>query len=555
MILKLRSLIPFILSGILALTTQSCFDGDDYDFDKLSEKVNWTPNMIVPAGYGTYSLWYLLNQHEENPADQVIIMDEEGMLHIKYTEADIFSYSVDEVLNFPNQSSIDLSYDLPDYTIGIPYTALPAFGSQTDQIQIVTGNTDVMLYELDLGANIQFQLSNPLNTEVDIHISIPNGTQAGSSINQTYTLAPNVNNQVENLDLTNLNLLFNTPHTTNNDIDITFDVDIKDNASHIISGSGDLEINLTVQNIVFQLAKGDFGKQVITLDAGSFDMNVDFWDDIEGDYQFVDPRINLSMENSVGVPFQINANITGYASDGNMASLNPDALQPNYPKEVSLANPFTIDPITEVITYDTNNSQIAAVMALPPSDRLEYFGNIALNPDGATPATPTNPNIISSNSAINVDIEIDVPLDFTASNLVLRDTINDIDISDTDKIMNAAVVIVTENGYPLEVNIDKIFFTDEAYNVIDEISDNDVIDAASVFTSGTNIGEVDPASIKEVEHQIQLSQSQIKNLNLTRNLIINASVSTQNNDVPVKLKGAYELKFTISVQAQIDLNN
>ncbi|MDM8161093.1 hypothetical protein QUH73_14805 [Labilibaculum sp. K2S] len=552
-----RTIFPLILVGILSISIQSCFNGDDYDFDKLSDKIDWTPNMIVPVGYGTYSLWYLLNQHEANPADQTITLDSEGMLHIKYMEEDIFSYNVDEVLNFPNQSAIDLSYSLPSFGIALPYSAIAGLGlsAQTDQIQIITGNTGIKLYELDLDANIQFRLTNPLNTEVEITIEIPNGTQNGNSINQTYTLAPNAINQIETLNLANLNLTFNTPFTTNNDIDITFDIDIKDNASHIISSTGDLGINLTVQNINFQLAKGDFGNQIITLDAGNFDMNVDFWDDIEGDYQFADPRINLIMENSVGVPFQINADITGYASDGSSAALNPDALQPAYPDQVSVTNPLTIDAVTETITYDKNNSNIVDLMALPPSDRLEYFGNIALNPAGAIAPTLTTPNIISSSSAINVDIEIDVPLDFTATNLMLRDTVNDIDISDADKIMNAAVVIVTENGYPLDVTIDKIYFTDAAYHVIDSISDNGVIDAATVFTSGANIGEVDPDSVKEVEHQIQLNQSQIKNLNLTKNLIINAGVSTKNDGVPVKLKGDYELKFSLSVQAQIDLNN
>ena len=553
MIFKFKSLIPFLIAGILAISTQSCFNGDDYDFDKLSDKIDWTPNMIVPVGYGTYSLWYLLNQHEANPADQTITLDAEGMLHIKYMEEDIFSYNVDEVLNFPNQSAIDLSYSLPSFGVGIPYASLPPTSPQTDQIQIITGNTGVLLYELDLDANIQFRLTNPLNTQVDISISIPNGTSGGNPINQTYSLASNAT-QIETLNLPNLNLLFNTPYTTNNDVDITFDIDIKDNGG-LISGTGDLGINLTVQNINFQLAKGDFGNQIITLDAGNFDMNVDFWDDIEGDYQFADPHINLIMENSVGVPFQINADITGYATDGTAASLNPDALQPAYPDKVSVTNPLTIDAISETITYDKNNSGIVDLMALPPSDRLEYFGNIALNPTGAIAPTPTTPNIISSSSAINVDIEIDVPLDFTATNLMLRDTVNDIDISDADKIMNAAVVIVTENGYPLDITIDKIYFTDAAYHVIDSISDNGVIDAASVFTSGANIGEVDPDSVKEVEHQIQLNQSQIKNLNQTKNLIINAGVSTENGGVPVKLKGSYELKFTLSVQAQIDLNN
>ena len=555
MILKFKSLIPFLLASILALSTQSCFDGDDYDFDKLSDQVDWTPNMIVPAGYGTYSLWYLLNQHEADPADQTIVLDAEGFLHIKYLEEDIFTYNVADVLNFPTQTALNLSYSLPSLGVGIPHASLPTFLPQTDQIQVITGgSTAITLYELDLNANLRFLLSNPLNKFVVLSVSIPNGTAGGTAINEVFTLDPGTPNQERIVNLTDLNLGFNTPYTTNNDVDIVFNITVVDDGG-LVTSSGDLGINLEVQNIDFQLAQGDFGNQNIILDAGNIDMDVDFWDDIEGDYQFANPQIALHMENSVGVPFQINADIIGYASDGSSAALNPDALQPNYPQTVSATNPLEIDAITEIITYDKSNSDIVALMALPPSDRLEYMGNIALNPVGAIAPSPTTPNLVSNNSAIGVDIEIDIPLDFTANKLMLRDTIDDLDISDVDKIMNAAVVIVTENGYPLDVMIDKIYFTNAAYTVIDSISDENVIDAATVFTSGAKIGEVDPSSIKEVEHQIKLTQTQIENLNKTKNLIINASVSTSNGGVPVKLMGDYELKFTLSVQAQIDLNN
>ncbi len=555
MIRKFKSLIPFLLASVLALSIQSCFDGDDYDFDKLSDQVDWTPNMIVPAGYGTYSLWYLLNQHEADPADQTIVLDAEGFLHIKYLEEDIFTYNVADVINFPTQTALDLSYSLPSLGVGIPHASLPTFLPQTDQIQVITGgSTAITLYELDLNANLRFLLSNPLNKFVVLSVSIPNGKAGGTAINEVFTLDPGTPNQERILNLTDLNLGFNIPYTTNNDVDIVFNITVVDDGG-LVTSSGDLGINLEVQNIDFQLAQGDFGNQNILLDAGNIDMDVDFWDDIEGEYQFANPQISLHMENSVGVPFQINADIIGYASDGSSATLNPDALQPNYPQTVSVTNPLAIDAITEIITYDKNNSDIVDLMALPPSDRLEYTGNIALNPVGAIAPSPTTPNLISNNSAIGVDIEIDIPLDFTANKLMLRDTIDDLDISDADKIMNAAVVIVTENGYPLDVMIDKIYFTDAAYTVIDSISDENVIDAATVFTSGAKIGEVDPSSIKEVEHQIKLTQTQIVNLNKTKNLIINASVSTSNGGVPVKLMGDYELKFTLSVQAQIDLNN
>lgn len=549
---RFRILTASLLLGLLTISISSCFNEDDYDFDKLSDEIEWTPNLIVPVGYGSYSLWYLLNQHETNTEDQSIILDEDGLLHIQYSQNDIFSYSVEDVLNFPLQSALDFSYSLPDVSAGVAYTSLPAIESQTDQITIITTPNDIILYEMDLDASIQFSFTNPLNTEIQIGVSLPNASSEGNSVAESYTLAANTSNQTEVLDLPDLNILFNDPYTNSNEIDITFEVEIQDNASHTISGSGDLEIELSVENIDFSLAQGNFGQQSIPLETGSIDMDVDFWDNVEGDYQFADPSISLFAQNSVGVPFQIDANITGYSSTGSTASLNPsaEAQFENFPSTIAEVN----SGLADTLTFNKDNSDIVSLMALPPSENLWYAGSVSLNP-GSTAPSVSSPNIISSESAIAVDIEIDVPLNLTADNLTLKDTVSDLDISDTENIMNAAIIIVAENGYPLDVSIDKIYFTDEAYNLIDSISDQEVIDAAQVFTSGENIGEVDESSIEEVTHEIELSESQIENLNQTRNLIIHASVSTENEGLAVKLMGDDELVFTISVQAQVNLSN
>lgn len=547
---KSRFLKPLLICGLLALTAQSCFDSDDYDMDRLSDKVDWTPNMIAPVGYGTYSLWYLLNEHELDPNDQTIFLENNDLI-IRHREDDIFSYGVDEVLEFPNQVSQDLNYPLGNFP-GIPWGSLPINPLNFSQtVTVDAGDPNIILSELQLDAIFEFTLSNPLNTNVDLTVTFPSITEGGSIVTTTISIPAGATNHSANIHLTNAIVGFNNPYTPSNEFDINFSVFINDNASSIINGSGDIGIDLTVQNIDFDYAMGDFGQQTIDIGTGDFDMDVDFWDDVDGEYRFTNPKIHIHLRNSVGVPFEINANITGYSSAGASQDLNPLPLQPaNYPKTLADVQDT---PNEETITYDKDNSEIVDLMALPPSDRLDYFGNVSLNPN--TVDIASEPNIISSSSRIDADIEIEIPLEFTATNLTLKDTIDDIDIDDADKIMNAAIVITAENGYPLDVTIQSIQLTDASYDIIDEILDNEIIDAALVYTSGPMTGEVDPDSIKEVSHEIKLTQTQIENLNQTENIIINALVSTENGGIPVKLKGDYELKFTISVQAQLDLSN
>ena len=91
---------------------------------------------------------------------------------------------------------------------------------------------------------------------------------------------------------------------------------------------------------------------------------------------------------------------------------------------------------------------------------------------------------------------------------------------------------------------------DATYNELSTIPSQNIIKAAGV----TATGEVDPSSIEKVVSTIDLTADQIKSLNETENIIIKASVNTSNaGATSVKLKGIDKLKFTISVNAQLDL--
>lgn len=259
MIFKSRFLIPLILCGILAISTQSCIDSDDYDMDRLSDKVEWTPNMIAPVGYGTYTLWYLLNEHELDPNDQTIFLEGNNLV-IRHRENDIFTYAVDEVLDFPNQVSQNLAITLGTFP-GIPHSSIPTNPIPfSETFSVDAGNPDIILSNLQLNANIDFSLSNPLNTEVDLTVTFPGISENGTTVTRTFRVGANASNQPESITLSNATVNFKAPYTTSNEIDIDFSVYIRDNGGNI-SGSGDLGINLTVQNIDFITASGDFGKQ------------------------------------------------------------------------------------------------------------------------------------------------------------------------------------------------------------------------------------------------------------------------------------------------------
>lgn len=552
---RVRIPILLVLFCFLTIPFKSCVDSDDYDFDKLSEKVDWQPNFVAPVGFGEYSLWYLLNQHEELPEDQTIVLGDDGLIHIKYTEEGIFEYEASEVLDFPTQTNNILNLDLGVPVIGIPSTNLPqTVGPILQPFSISTDDANIILKEATVNSVLNFRLNNPLNTTVDLEVSLLSGTQAGAPVVKTYTVAANALDQRETLDLTNLLLAFKEPLTVANTVELQFNATInKEIGGATVVGTGDLNIQYQVGNIDLILAKGDFGNQTIDIGSGDIDMDVDFWDDVDGEFTFADPRININFNNTVGVPFKILANMTGANSDGVSLSLDPDPQLPLYPTSEA----EVLAGIDASIVYNKDNSQIVPFMALPPSGNITYSGSVRINEnlDGSRYdplASGNNINIVSGTSSISADLDMDIPLNFMADNLSISDTIDEVDIDDAEKMIKAAVIITSENGLPLDVKIESVLFTDASFTVLSTISDESIIKAAGVTASG----EVDPSTIEKVINTIDLTADQIKSLNDTENIIIKAAVSTTNDGTnpSVKLKGTDKLKFSISVNAQLDLS-
>jgi len=542
---KLQIPILLVLFCFLTMPFKSCVDSDDYDFDKLSDKVDWQPNFVAPVGYGEFSLEYLLDQNEEG-ADQTLFFEADG-IHIKYTEANIFEYSVDEVLKFRNedQSGNDASKNIGTFPNGFPLGGDKNFNIEQD-FAFETGDSQIILSEVTFGANLNFTISNPINKKIEIKVSlydlVDNNLIEEKLIDVAISNSPQ--SFAWNLSGTTLPFVIDD-NTKQNTVKIKFEILVKDDGVNVISSGSQLGISYKLQDVDFVEAKGDFGHKTIPIGSGDIDLGVDFWDDIDGDFTFADPRISINFNNMVGIPISVNANMTASNTDGDVLNLDPDAQFPDYPTTEA----EVVVGVAASITYDKDNSQIVPFMALPPSGNIIYTGNIVINPNGYDPLV-SGINIISGNSSISADLEMDIPLNFKADNLSISDTIDEVDIDDAEKMIKAAIIITAENGLPLDVKIEHIYFTDVDYNVLSTISNESIINAAAVDTNG----DVDNASIKKVANRIELTADQIKSLNDTENIILKLTISTYDEGgQSVKLKGTDALKFTLSVNAQLDL--
>ena len=172
----------------------------------------------------------------------------------------------------------------------------------------------------------------------------------------------------------------------------------------------------------------------------------DFFNDLDvgNNFSIESAKITLGIENSIGVDCSYDLNVSSKNSvDGNSAN---DGIFNNI-------GSASFNEITETVTptYAENEfPNISSIINIKP-DLIIINGQVTLNPG--------TDHFIVYDKGISIAPNIEVPLSFIASNLVLSDTA---DIELPTEISNATLTLIIDNGYPLVTTVDVIFL-DENY--------------------------------------------------------------------------------------------
>ena len=165
-------------------------------------------------------------------------------------------------------------------------------------------------------------------------------------------------------------------------------------------------------------------------------MDIDFLDEIGGDFEFTEPQVRLVVRNKgLGLPVDVNMAFVGESKATDLCTL-------------TLKQPLRFDGNTSIVEMktisqqiDKNNSNIVEFLSLPPQGKVYYFGDVILNPTGEN-------NVFYKDASLEMDVHISVPLALTGE-LFYCDTLTDIDIDQeyADKIVEGRISLnIQENG-------------------------------------------------------------------------------------------------------------
>ncbi|MCT4640430.1 MAG: hypothetical protein N4A72_22220 [Bacteroidales bacterium] len=537
----MKHLLKTNLLALFAIIIFISCSKDEFDTDKISKDIKWSPDFVIPIAYAEYKTSDVLNNKFLDSDNLSIIFDGDELAHLRFGYQDLFKVDFDKIIS---SSEIDMNVveiDLPPSLIGnIPGLPSDITITPADTEISLNMNNGIKLLNVNCGFSMQISVSNPLQTDIVLTTQFSNIIKDGQQLTINHNIPAN-SNYFNEVDLTDLLIDFSADYPVNN-IKMSSAFVVKSTGNTISTTSSDkIHFGTKLLNLKITEAKGDFGKQVLSFPTAKIDYNFDLWSEHDADVEFTDPSLQLSFVQSMSVPFMIDIDITGYDKNNNATELQFDPLMPETSQS---ANEFT-----SIFSINKTNSDIDVFFRKPEYDKLEYDATVELNPNPVD--VTSNPNFIKSNSSIGVNISIDLPLKFKITQYQVGDTL---DIStDLTDLNRAKMIIISENGLPVDISLSRLYIADSRYNKLDSITDVTIFEAAPVFTSGNSIGMVDTTKINKVTSTVELTKSFISHMNdNTKIIIVGATQSFNEGNTTVALHSFNKLKLKMILEATLE---
>lgn len=512
--------------AVCGLLFTACGDEELLKFGNIEEIRNWKPSFVVPMASATYTVWNLVDQHD--PDANIILKD--NKIVIRYQEDSIYSFDVKKVLSFPEtlatltahvpMDGVPVGGVIPDEGIDI---AFPSVGSQEENINFTDGSIEKVE-----GNVICAYVLPATGFTYQVRLTLENVKKEGTPVVKEFI----VGTAGSTGDWVLENVVFDMSVQANK---IKWSLVVSIDGGQTIVDVDDLVLAFELKDIAFDRVEGSIDKQVIDIDPGEFNLNIDFWNNFNGEFGFNDAKIEMTVTNyGLKVPMSVDMAFTAYG-DGKVKVFEGDPL---------LFSGWNNGvPYKETLGYDKNNSNINDVLSLPPKEKITYGGAITVNPENGKV-------VVLGDGNANVDAYIEIPLDLKAKNLIFNDTI-DVDLREdlSDKILQAAIRVKANNGIPLGLKDGNLLLLDANYTCLDSVKINKFIDAPVI---GNN-GEV---SVADSDHLIPLTKDNIKHIDGTKYIVIQVKAETSNNgDVAVQIKPEATIKLNLILEVKIDGNN
>lgn len=511
--------ILFCFSVLIGLS--SC-ERTEIDFDNFNDlRINTA--IQAPLVKATLTLGDLLKE------DTVLTEDPDGLLRVIFQQDSIFSLSVIDFVNIPEQTPTVIPVINDTSASAIPLDIDLALGTLAGaELASATFDSGKLAYEITTG--------NAVNSDVDIRLTLKNATINGVVFDNVLTLPAGSTSIVDSIDISGLIFDLSNGGTAINFLGLRLAVEAADSAAP----NQLFNLSINFEDLAIGNATGFFGHRAVNIPNGNFDFEVSAFENFVDGLFLTDPKITMNIENGLGIELDMELDLFGVNGDGVVTDLDLQTQTINSP-----SNPGVI--ANSAIEINKNNSQIVNFLASLPN-QITYGGVGTLNPSAQGGGTVSN--FIDKTSKIDASLTIDLPLQFRAENMKLEEFVNVSifdDTTQTDQLKELKLFFRVDNGFPFDVDLAVSFLDSVTGDSLEGLNLN-LLNAAPVGPLGRVTQNVTS------DETISLSSDQFPGLIRSNQMRIVAKLNTtDNNGNGVKMFTDYDLEIKIATSVQVNV--
>ena len=381
---------------------------------------------------------------------------------------------------------------------------------------------------------LNFGISSFLGYDVEIDYLIP-AIRNDDTISDIIELKSNGSYNID-YDITNYDFdLYNEIKEKYNNLRVSSKFKIKSETGYILYKSNEeIDVTFTFSNLIFDEINGYFGNNKYSIEKEEIELEkelLDFYDKIEGEFLFTNPRLGLTVNNSFGIPLFINLDIQASNNNKSENIIINDRVVEAKSKDGSFEE--------TKIFIDKENSNILNFINLPPKDNLLIEGDIILNPD-----EKTYDNFILKNSEIEANTFLEIPFQISASNLMISDTFQIEDINFDTDLSDARLLFNYQSDIPLTFDIELIYLDKTLFEIDRNVGEIN-IKGSETDANGYSTGSVSNT------FEVNLSENLLKRIKELENIIMNIELNTEKNK-SVNITSEIKFEFQSTIEFKLE---
>jgi hypothetical protein len=500
---------------------------------KKDEPTSWDTDIASPIGYGRFNLEDLLE-------DSLLLTNPDGSLGLAYDQ-EILDIRIDSIVDIPSDT-VENAWSLP-VSLNVPPNTL--IFTQEDEFELANDAASLSAATLQSG-QLNLFITNEIASELILEYRIPEAIRDGAPLLIEIAVPGSTDGQPGSVELVidiagyELNLTgengnaFNTLLTTTR-------IKTANNAEPTaVSANEEVTLKVVYNALTISEAMGYFNTTQTELNGTETT-----FDEISGIYESIlmleSATAKLRFINGFGADLRaIISNLSiSNSFTGTAANLDNNIL--NTPINISRAIRIgdVLFPSERTIIFNTNNSNITDFIEVL-GDSLQFEGLAILNPLGNV----SNYNdFITDESRLKAELSLEIPLNFSISNLVLRDTI-ELNWDDLENFPSEMDLYIRfENQFPIQLETE-ISAIDPIGNVLLNLNDY-LVGESSVIS-----GSIEPSPAITV-FKYELGANAIDNLRMASDLVVTMDTETSGYPDLVLIRAEQGIDIQVSVKAKL----